>query len=115
MREVEVGCKIPEGGGMEAFGDQEVADLLSKGWRVVEDRRSMMEDRRSRFLIRVHRCPRAIPAPLPPPGTCSNFKAELLSPSLTHETGFLLPRQTADRAPATTRGFIVADARGCDL
>jgi hypothetical protein len=38
MREVEVGCKIPEDGGMQAFGDEEVADLLAKGWRVVSIR-----------------------------------------------------------------------------
>ena len=38
MREVEVGCKIPEGGGMQAFGDQEVADLLANGRRVVSIR-----------------------------------------------------------------------------
>ena len=30
MREVEVGCKITEGGGMEAFGDQEVADCSAR-------------------------------------------------------------------------------------
>jgi hypothetical protein len=35
MREVEIGCKVPENGGMEGFGDQEVADLLNNGWRVV--------------------------------------------------------------------------------
>jgi hypothetical protein len=35
MREVEIGCKVPETGGMEGFGVQEIADLISEGWRVV--------------------------------------------------------------------------------
>lgn len=35
MREIEVGCKIPERGGMEGFGHEEIDELIGKGWRVV--------------------------------------------------------------------------------
>ena len=51
MREIEIGCKVPENGGMEGFGDEEIADLLAHGWRVVSIKskgalmRKMSEDR----------------------------------------------------------------------
>lgn len=35
MCEIEVGCKISDAGGLEGFGEGEVADLLARGWRVV--------------------------------------------------------------------------------
>jgi hypothetical protein len=35
MREIEVGCRVPEDGSMKPFGHDEVNELIREGWRVV--------------------------------------------------------------------------------